>query len=369
MIKNRSLNCDILRIMAFLFVLAVHSLSYIGFYSETTTGPTMLILNIVRCLFITCVPLFLVLTGYLMSKKELTKDYIKKLSRIIITYLLCSIVCLICLHFIEKRPIGTIKDYFFEILSFQAAPYSWYVNMYIGLYLIIPFLNILWKNLKDKKQKQYLIIVLLILIVSPTIFNIYNWQDFSWWLNPSRNRAYQQIVPNFWQGGGYPILYYYIGSYLKEYKLNITWIKNIVLLIIGLIIFGTFNFYRNYNNTFEWGIYVDYYSFEAVIITILITNLILNFKKLKLSERLNKIIAHISYLTFGGYLLSKIFDMIFYPYLTNNTTTVLERCFYAVPTVLLIGICSIILSGIIDMIQKLTMILKNKIKKVRGYCE
>lgn len=204
--EKRLVNCDILRILAFIFVISVHFLSYIGFYNQINEGPTMIGLNILRCLFMSCVPLFLVLTGYLMCNKEFNAKYIKKLGRIVLTYFLCSIVCLVFLHFIENRSLSTLKFYLFEILSFNAAPYSWYVNMYIGLYLIIPFLNILWKNIPKKKQKQYFIFILSILFVLPTLFNIYNFQDINWWLNPASSKVYQQIIPNYWEGNSYRML-------------------------------------------------------------------------------------------------------------------------------------------------------------------
>jgi len=205
--KNRNINCDILRIIAFSFVVMVHVLLNIGFYSTIIEGPTMLCLNIIRCLLITCVPLFIILTGYLMNEKELNKKYIMKLSRIITTYILCAIACLIALHFIEHREIYSLKSYIFNILEFKAAPYAWYVNMYIGLYLIIPFLNILWKNLKTKRLKQYLLMILIVLFVLPTMLNTFNLYDINWWKNPSSLRTYQMLIPNYWMGG---ILYYII---------------------------------------------------------------------------------------------------------------------------------------------------------------
>lgn len=122
--SKRLINCDILRMIAFIFVISVHSLLYIGFYEQDNTGFTMFFLNIVRCIFMTCVPLFAVLSGYLMKDKELSKNYIKKLFRIIITYILCSIACIICLHFIENRDVLSLKNYIAQILSFEAAPYS-----------------------------------------------------------------------------------------------------------------------------------------------------------------------------------------------------------------------------------------------------
>lgn len=45
--------------------------------------------------------------------------------------------------------------------------------MYIGLYLLIPFFNVLYHNLKGKKE--ILIITLIIFMALPGIFNICNW--------------------------------------------------------------------------------------------------------------------------------------------------------------------------------------------------
>ncbi len=354
--KTRNVNCDILRIFAFLMVISVHFLIYTGFYNVINHGKVMLLLNISRCLFITCVPLFIVLTGYLMKDKELSKDYIKKLSRIIITYILCSIACMLLLHFIDKREVLTLKEYIFQILSFKGAEYSWYVNMYIGLYLIIPFLNILWKNLKTKRQKQYLIFIISILVVLPTLINIYNFDDIKWWLNPASRTTYQQLIPNYWQsGGGYVILYYYIGSYLKEYKLNISFLKNILFLILALIIFGLFNYYRCYNDVFKFAVWNSYPSFEVVIITLLISNLILNFKKITLPQIPSRIIAKISYLTFGAYLLSRIFDIWLYPIIIDkfNLNTMLSKTIYMIPIILTISTCSLLFSYLISIIEKL----------------
>ena len=356
--KQRSINCDILRILALLFVICVHTLLYTDFYSTTTEGPTMLVLNILRCLFMACVPIFIILSGYFMSKKELNKGYLKKIVRIVVTYLICSTLCYILINLIEGNSSElSIVKYISGILSFSAAPYGWYVNMYFGLFLLIPFLNILWNNLKDKKQKQYLLIILFVIGILPNAVNIFNLQDPSWWLHPASSRAYHQLIPDYWVGTTYVILYYFIGCYLKEYKLNISRKKNIIFLLISIILFGLFNYYRNYNALFGWESYVGNESLEVLIVTVLIVNLILNIKLNVKNEKITKIIAKISYLTFGAYLLSAIFDRWFYPILNSHTDTLVERLPYLLLLVPLIFICSIAFSYLVDLL----MILSNKI--------
>lgn len=362
--KKRSVNCDVLRILAFFFVVSVHGLSYAGFYGAITEGPIMLFLNIMRCLFITCVPLFLILSGYLMNKKEISKDYYKKILRIIITYILCSILCLAFLHFIQNRGIFSLKIAIFSILSFDAAPYSWYVNMYIGLFLLIPFLNILWKNLK-KEQKKYLIWIMIAISVVPTLMNIHKFDSIDWWKNPASSSLYQIIYPNWWSGVAYPILYYYIGCYLKDYKLNISKRKQIIFLFLSIIVLGLFNYYRNYNDYFAWKSFVDYYSFEALIVSVLGANLILNEVNFKVkNKKIINFLSKVSYLTFGAYLLSVIFDKWYWPYLTNNTLYIKERLIYIIPMVLAIAISSLLLSFLEDIIEKLIFKLIKAIKNI-----
>jgi surface polysaccharide O-acyltransferase-like enzyme len=75
--KQRNVNLDIIRCVAVLFVLSVHALSDLGFYDFTCTGKRMLVLCMLRVIFMSCVPLFMMLTGYLMNQKTLSLKYYK----------------------------------------------------------------------------------------------------------------------------------------------------------------------------------------------------------------------------------------------------------------------------------------------------
>ena len=57
--------------------------------------------------------------------------------------------------------------------------------MYIGLFLLIPFLNAMWRGLKGQKQKILLIATLLALTTLPSLFNIYDWHTPEFWQLPS----------------------------------------------------------------------------------------------------------------------------------------------------------------------------------------
>ena len=90
---KRSPAPDLIRILAFVFVVSVHFFLNNGFYSQTVAGKRMFIMVLMRSLFMICVPLFITLSGYLLRKKKLEKSYYKRIVKIIITYILASLFC------------------------------------------------------------------------------------------------------------------------------------------------------------------------------------------------------------------------------------------------------------------------------------
>ena len=69
MAAKRNVNLDLTRCAAVFSVVAVHFFLNSGFYGTPIVGGKMLLSTILRTVFMVCVPLFLLLTGYLMSGK------------------------------------------------------------------------------------------------------------------------------------------------------------------------------------------------------------------------------------------------------------------------------------------------------------
>lgn len=79
-----------------------------------------------------------------------------RLIKIIIIYTIAAILCSI--FNIVKDKI-TVKTILINYFSFKAAPYGWYVGMYMGLYLMIPFLNKAWNGFEEKSKNNYYMFV------------------------------------------------------------------------------------------------------------------------------------------------------------------------------------------------------------------
>lgn len=329
--NKRDTTLDIIRIIALFCVISVHFFLNNGFYEEPVFGKKMFAMVIMRTGLMVCVPLFMVLTGYLMRKKVLSKKYYAGLIKTLGIYFLASIMCLIYKDLFLKNSFsifGALKGLF----NFSLANYSWYIEMYIGLYLLIPFLNLIYNNLKTKKEKKLLIFTMLLLTSIPTITNIYN-----------------KVLP-FWWSSIYPITYYYIGAYLSEYKLKINGILNFVLLFVSVILFGIYNYFCSYGKTFIWGTYQSWGAIQNVIMTVLLFVLIRNIDFNKLPDTIKKIIKHMSDCCLGAYLVSFIFDDAFYRILNDNITEVTDKLIYYIVIVPIIFSCSLVLSAMLNLI-------------------
>lgn len=356
---------DIIRILAFFFVVSIHFFLNNDFYLTPVKGERMFIMTIMRSCFIICVPLFITLSGYLLRKKQLEKSYYKRIGKIIITYFLASLLCIFYSIIFDNQQF-TIKDIIEKILDFSAAPYSWYIEMYLGLFLLIPFLNIVYNALSSQKCKIWLIITFVILTSLPSVLNIYNFDSLDWWSFPSTSTETSKLIPAWWQTL-YPITYYYIGCYLSEYGLKINRTLNIIAIFFFIAISGSFCYWRSYKTIFIWGDWCDYRSLFNVILTLLVFAFFININYEKMPNSLVWIIRKVSGLSLGGYLVSWIFDQELYPILlakVPSVTSRLEYYFIIVPIIFILSLfVSYLLSKIQLLIERTFSLIYNMIRK------
>lgn len=358
---NRNINLDIIRTVALLSLICVHFLLNNDFYNTTIIGEKMYISVIFRNIFMICVPLFILLTGYLMNKKNISRKYFFDIKKIIINYIIAMIIIYVFRIFYYNIDFS-LKDLLLMIVKFEG--HAWYINMYIGLYLIIPFLNIGYNHLNNK-NKKILIIILMILTTLPSIFNIYNYSVNNWFYLTKISDGYTNIFPNWWTFL-YPITYYFIGAYLSEYKPNIKSKYLIILLFCSLFAFGTFNYFRSYNSFYEWGLYTEWGSFQNVLISVLIFVLILNINTNKMNIRSKKIFSIISDLSYSAYLVTPIFELYFYDILklfANDYYSKIKYIFILVPSIFISSlILSFIISRVYILILRYLNFISSKIK-------
>lgn len=169
-------------------------------------------------LFMTGVPLFLLLTGYLNANKTVSKRYYKGCIRVLASYFLFSLLTILFRKYYLQEDLTWAK-WILKIFDFSAIPYAWYIEMWIGLFLLTPFLNMLYKAIPTRWQKQILILTLYAMTALPDLLNRYG----------------LHLVPGFW-ASCYPLTFFFAGSYIHEYKPRFeSWKLWIVILLLCLI--------------------------------------------------------------------------------------------------------------------------------------
>lgn len=291
--RSRSIGLDIIRVFAIFFVLSVHFFLNTNFYSTPLVGRSMYLQVFMRMTFIICVPLFIILTGYLQKNKKVSNSYFKKILPIITVYIFYSVIA-IAFRILFLNEDKSILQWISSIENFSADNYSWYIEMYIGLFLISPFLNLIYNNLNCRKDKNILILILVFMTACPEFFNGK--------LNGLIN------FPGYWCDI-YPIMYYFIGCYIREYKPRMRKLSLSGYLLMIIVIETVLEIYGAHGGKFST--YVGYYG--SVIISVQAILFFILFYDVSIENRFcAKIIAVVSVLSLDIYLSSKITDTIVY---------------------------------------------------------
>lgn len=350
MIAKRDPAMDIIRCTALLCVVAVHFFKNSGFYEETVTGVPMYIMVLLRTGLMICVPLFLMLTGALMGTKQLGCGYYRKLGRTLGIYLLASLACILYRRWFLPETFSA-KLALVGLFDFSAAPYGWYIEMYLGLFLLIPFLNILYGHLEDQRKKQCLLLTLLLLTAVPGTVNAHRIFDLQWWIHPASSDLYYKVFPAWWTGI-YPLTYYFLGCYLREYPLQIKSSGNFALILLVVLAAGSYNFYRSRGSAYVEGTWQDYGALSTTLLTVLVFNFLAQGDYTWLSPQLCRCLQKLSDWSLGAYLVSWIFDQAFYGILNGHEPVMQNRLVYFPLVVPAVYVCSLALSAVLNGIYR-----------------
>lgn len=347
--SKRNINIDLVKSLAVCSVVSVHFFLNSGFYDASLHGLWGGAATFLRTLFMVCVPLFLITTGFLMKNKILERKYYVGVTRTILIYLLASIACILSRVFIFKQDLSFFSA-ILSVFDFSGCGYAWYVEMYLGLFLLIPFLNIVYRGLDTKKNRQILLLTMVFVVALPPVLN------FKY-----------QILPAWWVSGLYPILYYYVGAYLRDYPPSVRSKFIVFCAFIGWVFLcAVFNYYLCINskgNEFGWNAWTGWGSLENFLSAVLLFVWVQSLQ-LKNCTVTSVLITKISKYSLGAYLTSWIFDKAFYPILLNSLEGFVQVFPYFIVIVPLVIVCALLLSALItEIAERIAIPLERCLKK------
>lgn len=297
--KERNSNFELMRIISMLFIVYWHMYIF-GFIRDNNivqNGSIKIIIDFLQFIFIVHVNSFILVTGYFSWNKKIK---INKIVSIIQQSLFYKILIIIILTFLGIRSFTSV-DIIKNLFPFEINLDSgyWFVRYYIYLYMLIPFINLLIKNLTKKNYKRLLILLLFIFSFIPFITGTKSLENNGYTL-------YQFFI------------IYLIGAYIGKYgirksiyfKNKSTNLYRLILVsiftictILNFTVFKTTELLMNYNSVFNevlgnLNMMHDLYCNPIVIVQSV--SYILLFETFDFKS---KFINNISKLTLGIYLI------------------------------------------------------------------
>lgn len=280
--SKRNIGLDALKVVAMLMIVCLHWLLK-GNALESSNQ----LYNFSWLIYLFCVGavnMYVLISGYFLYDKQMNLKKILKLEKQILFYSILAFLIYILLgNTVSKMDI--IHSFFPTI-----SKTYWFNTIYILLFMLSPFLNILISNLNKKQH----FLLLLLLIVFFSLFDLVFPSNFLL----ATTCSYEII---------WFVCLYFTATFIKKYfddikgkKYLIIYIIISIMLCIGVLLseslLNKFNLSNSINN--------HLYNYNSIFVFISSVSLFIYFKGLKIkSKDLSKCISYLSPLTFGVYLI------------------------------------------------------------------
>ena len=298
--SHRICGLDLIRVVAIFFVIAGHFfVLHTSLMNVPFNNLCLFLQAMMKDIFCVGVPLFIMLTGYLNSNKTPTKKYYRGMVRVLVAYLLFSIITIL----FRKYYIGeehTLLQWGMKILDYSAIPYAWYIEMWIGLAMLAPFLNYMYKGIPTRNQKLLLLVSLFAMTSLPDLFNRYG----------------MYLVPAYFSKAAYPLMFYFAGTYIRENQPRIKLWQGWALIIAMSMVTPLFNIvvFRGNSDLVQvvGGPGGVFHSWIAVAIFLMLYKRDISILPLK------RWVTHCSLVSLEMYLCCWMFDMLYYPWFKDR---------------------------------------------------
>lgn len=242
---------DLIRVVAIYLVVVVHVSGQLTNAWGRIPVDQWLIADIYGGIGRVCVPLFFMISGYLLlpRSESLGTFYLKRMPRILVPFLAWSLIYLG--WYCGNHPNTCTPTLAWNLLLVQGTYYHlWFLYSLLGIYLILPVLRLMFRPEPDKKVLWYLIVVWLIFQPILTIANKF-W-NFSIKISPPLAMGF--------------VCYFFLGYLLGEMTLSRSRVilSTMIWAIATLLtIAGTYLFTRN-SGQFD-GFFYDFVSLNVIL--------------------------------------------------------------------------------------------------------
>lgn len=286
---KREAGLDLLRCFAAFLVVIVHSFLSNGYTVTPQVGASMWIAGSFRLMSRFSVGIFLMLTGYLQGHKTGWRSCYRGLPVVLMSYAIAAAISIPIRHFVfeDVQSFSTWAQRFF---GYNGAYYGWYVEVYVGLTLLTPFLN---TGLKHSGNKQLFGFAAVLLFLS-ALPGLTPWT----------------VVPNFFVNL-YPISYYVLGVIIRRVQPTIKPVFGLLVALGSALLMGAVTVLSTdgyFAQAMTW-------TFGDLGMVVGSVGLFIGLYRTKLPQWVGRVLAFLSTGCFGAYLLSHLLDATCYQWI------------------------------------------------------
>ncbi len=333
---QRNFSFDLMRICACFMVVMLH-VAASSWYSLTPDNFDWQVMNFYDSLTRCAVPVFFMLSGAYILKKEVKFKnlYLKKIIPLIIIYFIWSFMYAIDKIGLDK--IGTIGINEIIRITVNSHYHLWFIPTLIGVYIIQPLLHSIVSYEHGKYIRYFIILFCIFEVINPTIQLFIS--------NSTVNTLLKKIPVELMGYSGYMIIgYFYANVCDRQFKPLHMLIGFIIVVIISTIICQLDALAKGKPTGILYG-YFSLASFlEAQFLFLFFKNIKINY-----SKRVRETIYKTSLLTFGSYLLhpfilTQLFSKFHFSTISFNTVVSIP-----VITIITVLICFVVTSIMIKI--------------------
>lgn len=342
--KERSSNYELMRIISMIMIVTGHLITHGNMLNNCTNMAIKRILEFIFDTLVIHVNSFILLTGYFQSTNKFKQSKLWSLINSSLFYRAGIMLGLFLLFNVSFDKATIIRKLF--ILNLDEY---WFIKLYIFIYILSPFLNILISKLKQKQYNYLLIIMFTLFSVLPYLTGCKAFDNNGYTLY---NFIFLYLIGAYIRK--YPIKQWYIFNKIPDnlYKI-LLYLSFIFIIIINFSIEQTTNIMRTYSpvyNEIFGGVYnmTRAYSNPFVIIQTVIYFSIFGTLNIK-SNFINKL----SKLTMGVYLIHDNSMIRYNIYKVFKITPSIQNSYQVLLYLIIVTVIIYVVCSIVEYIRQL----------------
>ncbi len=283
--KNYNYGIDLLRIVSMMFIITLHIFNH-GNVLKSDLNSLQYTISWAIFIFCNCgVNCFALISGFVSYKDEYRQPKYSRYIELWFQVTFYSIIITLIFFILKNYDVSYSR----LIKSFLPLTFNsyWYFSAYTGLFIMLPFLDFIVRNMDKSNLKKALIICLI-------AFSLYA---------PFGSRYSDPFKLSFGYSMSWLSFMYILGAYIKKYNIhNIIENKKAIFLIATCFIFNLiwFLFIGKIIGHGVDGIFNSYISITTLGIAI---GLLLVFGKMNIKGNFKNLITVVSPTVFGIYLI------------------------------------------------------------------